>query len=244
MNGHSAGLHSNAHTESSNSSSEDEGGQPSTSRINLPNSNVDRCLRFGHRDSDLNGDIEDSGYSGDLQESCNQCGGTSPTCLHVPPVNLSGDKPTLGIDYAHRASHIRSAEEHGGIPDYWRKRYGQEGRTCRIAIPEMQRKFMSYKVECIIKDVLEAKLRLVKYDPHACGRLTQQLCTLIKDKTKEFEFDRYKLVTQVLVGQDSDQSVQIATRCLWNQDTDNFAAATFRNESIFAVAIVYGLHLD
>ena len=55
---------------------------------------------------------------------------------------------------------------------------------------------------------------------------------------------RYKLVTHVMLGEDTDRSVQVAARCLWNQDTDNFAAATFRNNWIYAVAIVYGMYLE
>lgn len=110
--------------------------------------------------------------------------------------------------------------------------------------PGVQPRFTSHKVEQLLKDILDAKLHNIKYDADNCGRLAREVCSMIKDKTKEFEFSRYKLVTQVLLGQDSDQCVQIASRCLWNHETDNFAAATYRNNSLYAVAIVYGMYLD
>ena len=67
---------------------------------------------------------------------------------------------------------------------------------------------------------------------------------MIKEKTKEFHFDRYKLIVQVYVGQDNEQSVQLASRSLWNTKTDMFAAATYRNNSLYAIALVYGLYLE
>ena len=100
------------------------------------------------------------------------------------------------------------------------------------------------KVEYVIKDILDNRLKNVQYDPDMCNIITKQLCTDIREKTKQFQYDRCRLITQVLVGQDSEQSVQIASRCLWNAATDNFAAATFRNSSIYAVAVVYGVNLD
>ena len=110
--------------------------------------------------------------------------------------------------------------------------------------PDDEHRFVPHKVECLLKDILDAKLHNMKYDADNCSRLAKDICSMIKDKTKEFEFSRYKLVTQVLLGQDSDESIQIASRCLWNHETDNFAAATYRNNALYAVAIVYGMYLD
>ena len=112
------------------------------------------------------------------------------------------------------------------------------------AMAEEERRFCTYKVEYIMKDIFERKLKHVRYDPATCSRLSHDLCTMIKDKTKTMEFERYKLVVQVILGQDTEDSVQVASRCLWDQDSDNFAAATFRNSNLYAVGIVYGMHLD
>ena len=104
--------------------------------------------------------------------------------------------------------------------------------------------FQAMKVEYIIKDLLDSRLKNVRYDTDTCNFITKQLCKDIREKTKQFQCDRCRLITLVLIGQDSDQSVQVAARCLWNTATDNFAAATFRNSSIYAVAVVYGVYLD
>jgi hypothetical protein len=84
----------------------------------------------------------------------------------------------------------------------------------------------------------------VTYDPLNCSRLTEDVCSIIKSKTKEYNFERYKIVVQVYIGENTDQSVQMASRCLWNPGTDMFAAATYRNNSLYAIAVVYGLYLE
>lgn len=56
--------------------------------------------------------------------------------------------------------------------------------------------------------------------------------------------DRWKLIVHIVLGQDSDQSVLLSSRCIWNADTDCLASATYRNNSLFAVATVYGLRCD
>jgi AhpD family alkylhydroperoxidase len=56
--------------------------------------------------------------------------------------------------------------------------------------------------------------------------------------------DRFKIVVQVVVGQDMDQSVLFSSRCVWNADTDCLASATYRNDWLFAVGVVFGLQAN
>ena len=110
--------------------------------------------------------------------------------------------------------------------------------------PDDGKVFQSYKVERVMKDTLESKLKDATYHADRCSKLAQELCSQIKERTKDIGFHRYKLITHVIVGQDTEQSVQMASRCLWNHATDNFAAATYRNNSVYAIAVVYGIYLD
>jgi len=78
------------------------------------------------------------------------------------------------------------------------------------------------------------------------------MCALIKDKVKELQQQqqhqrdealaaRRKLVVHVMVGQDAGQTVRFASRCLWNAADDSMASATYRNNSLFAVGVVFWL---
>lgn len=42
---------------------------------------------------------------------------------------------------------------------------------------------------------------------------------------------RYKIVVQTNVGQLKDQGIRIASRCLWEPNTDNYASTSYSNVS-------------
>lgn len=106
------------------------------------------------------------------------------------------------------------------------------------------RTFQANKVENIVRDMLDSRLQNVEYDVDLCSSVAKQLCCGIRERTKQFNYEGCRLVTQVLIGQDSQQNIHLASRCLWNTAMDNFAAVTFRNASLYAVVVVYGVHID
>lgn len=40
---------------------------------------------------------------------------------------------------------------------------------------------------------------------------------------------RYKVVVQTVIGQLKDQGIRVASRCLWDPNTDNYTACQFSN---------------
>ena len=84
----------------------------------------------------------------------------------------------------------------------------------------------------------------VQYDKEGCKQLTITLADAIKKRVKELGYPRYKLVTNVAIGQARDSSVALASRCVWNEHFDTFAEYTYKNESLFAVGLVYALYCD
>lgn len=50
-----------------------------------------------------------------------------------------------------------------------------------------------------------------------------------KEKVKEIGAPRHKLVVQVTIGEVQGQGVRIASRCLWDVETDNHASAYYTN---------------
>ena len=47
----------------------------------------------------------------------------------------------------------------------------------------------------------------------------------------DLKYPRYKIVVQCVVGQNKAQGVRVASRCLWDASTDNFASFSFKNVS-------------
>lgn len=55
---------------------------------------------------------------------------------------------------------------------------------------------------------------------------------------------RYKIIALVTIGQNSDQSVSVGSRFLWDADRDNFAAASWSNKHVYAVGTVYAVYYE
>lgn len=111
-------------------------------------------------------------------------------------------------------------------------------------VPDDEQRFKTYKVEHLMKDMLERRLEGVAYDGAECGILAKELSAEIRLKVKDLKWFRHKVVVQVLVGQDSEQSVQFGSRCLWDKTTDNFACARYTNDNLFAVAACFGIYYE
>lgn len=103
---------------------------------------------------------------------------------------------------------------------------------------------LTVKLETMIKDILEFYLLKQHYRSDVCGRLANELADNLRERAKEILQDtgRYRVITQVYIGQDSDQSVHLATRSLCSKLTDKCVAGSFRNASLYAVGIVCGFH--
>ncbi|KAJ8313106.1 hypothetical protein KUTeg_010479 [Tegillarca granosa] len=104
--------------------------------------------------------------------------------------------------------------------------------------------FSPEKVENVIRDVLDSRLNKVTYHPARSKTLATDLSTVIKGRVKMLDFKRYKIVCNVIIMENKDQGVQVASRCIWNSSTDNFATYTYRNSSITAIAYVHGAYYE
>ena len=75
--------------------------------------------------------------------------------------------------------------------------------------------------------------------------LSKDVADKIKEKCKaSLDIPRYKIVVQVTIGQMNNQGVKITSRCLWDTATDNYATVSFKNQHIWASAIVFGLYTE
>nr|XP_010301385.1 PREDICTED: LOW QUALITY PROTEIN: tctex1 domain-containing protein 4 [Balearica regulorum gibbericeps] len=101
-----------------------------------------------------------------------------------------------------------------------------------------------------VQRVLEGDLARVQclgtmvYSPQGSAPLAQSLAELLQSQAKEVVPPRYKLVCHVLLGQQGQQSLLVASRALWDPESDSFASATFSNASLFAVATVHGVYFE
>ncbi|KAL2090130.1 hypothetical protein ACEWY4_014818 [Coilia grayii] len=116
----------------------------------------------------------------------------------------------------------------------------ETGTNTYLIRPNYQHKFKAGVAKECIRTVLRDSLMNVMYDPEQSQALSKQLADKIKDKLKEVGFERYKLVVQVVLGEQRGEGVKMAARCFWDADTDSYVQDIFMNESLFCVAVAFG----
>ncbi len=110
--------------------------------------------------------------------------------------------------------------------------------------PKNDGEFSAPKVKDIIEELLKEHLDNVEYNQRECKEITREIASDLKNRVKEMKMDRYKIVVNVVVGQSQDQGFHMASRGIWFEDTDNWACASYKNSSLFAVATVHGLYFE
>ncbi|XP_064628887.1 dynein light chain Tctex-type 5-like isoform X2 [Lineus longissimus] len=110
--------------------------------------------------------------------------------------------------------------------------------------PQDDTKFQPHRVEPIVDSVFKMYLDDQDYDQKICSTLACDLAQIIKNRVKDLEFPRYRIVCNVMIGQKKDQGIEASSRCVWDQKQDNYACVYYQNPSIFAVAMVHGVYFE
>ena len=55
---------------------------------------------------------------------------------------------------------------------------------------------------------------------------------------------RYKLVAHILISEKRDQGLSVGCRFLWDDSKDNFATATYENQTLIAVAAAFATYCE
>jgi tctex1 domain-containing protein 2 len=108
--------------------------------------------------------------------------------------------------------------------------------------PKLEHKFRSADVKELLHSVLLAHLADKKYDSETCNELAREICQEIKEKLKSFNYERYKLIIQCVIGEQKGAGINMSGRCFWDSDTDNLAESIYMNDSLFCVAAAYGVY--
>ena len=111
--------------------------------------------------------------------------------------------------------------------------------------PDQEHKFNTSQV----RNAMEAGVRFfvnnkTPYEPKKCAQISKLMAEDIKTRIKDLNFKRYKLVCNVMIGQDTRQGMEMASLGAWNDKTDSHVSYTFKNGNIFCVVTVFGIYLD
>ncbi|XP_029988933.1 tctex1 domain-containing protein 2-like isoform X3 [Sphaeramia orbicularis] len=83
-----------------------------------------------------------------------------------------------------------------------------QGSNTYLIRPNHQHKFKPAVVKEYIREIVRDRLSGVRYNPEEVPELCRSLADSIKDKVKNAGLDRYKLVVQVVIGEQRGQGVK------------------------------------
>nr|XP_006823288.1 PREDICTED: tctex1 domain-containing protein 3-like [Saccoglossus kowalevskii] len=113
------------------------------------------------------------------------------------------------------------------------------------------KKFSRKKVETVATEVIErhsqtkGDLLNQQYTPDLAAKLCNMLSNEIKAKIKELGYDRYKLVVEVTCIPHQNQSLRMASQCLWDEKWDEYVVVEYdRNSSMKIIALIFGIYFE
>lgn len=113
-----------------------------------------------------------------------------------------------------------------------------------ITLPRPGTKFRTSAVEKVIKDVCEALVGNRPYVHDEVQPLIKDICGEIQQRVVRLGYERYKLVTHVIIMEAAHQGMRIASRGLWDPVTDGYAVYTHSTESMHVNVVLYGLYWE
>ena len=75
------------------------------------------------------------------------------------------------------------------------------------------------------------------YDGSKVSQWSKAIADNVKSQVKTLGYDRYKIVVEVIIGEQRGEGVRMGSRCLWD-----YASDVYMNDSLFCCTAVFGLY--
>lgn len=106
-------------------------------------------------------------------------------------------------------------------------------------------KFRKSSIRSIISEVLEENIKsITTYDSSVLGGKCKLACDVIKERVKQLNITRYKIIASVIAAQKGSQSMVVTSRCLWDQKNDNYVSVKVELGEFYVVGTVYVVYAE
>eukprot|EP01028_Stygiella_incarcerata_P003150 TRINITY_DN15_c0_g1_i1.p1 TRINITY_DN15_c0_g1~~TRINITY_DN15_c0_g1_i1.p1 ORF type:complete len:120 (+),score=27.77 TRINITY_DN15_c0_g1_i1:374-733(+) len=105
-------------------------------------------------------------------------------------------------------------------------------------------RFSQVKVRQVVQKILGETVVGMTYHPEEATKTVKEVSRQIQLAVNKLDFENYKIVVQVTIGQLRGQGGRITSRCLWDKDNDNFVSVSVKNSSLFCTALVFGCYSE
>ncbi|XP_044738966.1 dynein light chain Tctex-type 5-A [Chrysoperla carnea] len=110
---------------------------------------------------------------------------------------------------------------------------------------ESKNPFLHEPVENIIRTIISARFnRNSRYNASEAPQMVTKLSQKIREKVKELNFERYRLIVLVSICENHGQSGLGMMKCLWDPERDSFASYTFETEYLIVYGVVIGIYYE
>ena len=106
-----------------------------------------------------------------------------------------------------------------------------------------RKEFSVYQVRKVIKETFESIFidnDIILSRSALCKNLTEA----IKVKTRRMNYDRYRLIVHVYLCSKDNITLNITSRCVWDDKVDNYADYQHETEDFYVMGIVYGIYKE
>ncbi len=100
------------------------------------------------------------------------------------------------------------------------------------------------RIRRIATDVIEKAIANYKYDGNQAKQFSVALAERVRNEIKQLPFPRYKIVTQVSIGQKKGQDLRITSRCLWDLRWDRHITITKETLDAYVTVTIFYIYTE
>ncbi|CAF0971111.1 unnamed protein product [Adineta ricciae] len=110
--------------------------------------------------------------------------------------------------------------------------------------PDDDHKLDINRIKLVAMNTLETAMIGYKYRQKEVKAFAELLADKIRSQMKLLQLYRYKIITQVSVGEKRGEDLRIASQCLWNLQTDGHVTITKETVSAYVTATIFFVYTD
>jgi hypothetical protein len=181
-------------------------------------------------------------------ETRNLEGRSSKTRITLPRNSILSTSGMINTNITHsgsssssrqRLQSSRSSSFHG----LYHRRFIRYENTYRME-PDDEDKVDLIRIRPIATSIIESAIAGYKYDGNQAKQFSAALAERIRNQIKHLPFPRYKIVTQVTIGQKKGQGLRIVSRCLWNLKWDRYITITKETSDAYVTVTIFYIYTE
>ncbi|XP_063725297.1 dynein light chain Tctex-type 5-like [Symsagittifera roscoffensis] len=100
------------------------------------------------------------------------------------------------------------------------------------------------KITAMVQALFDEQLENISYSEtgQETKEMSLEFSDYIKNQLLQMGFPRYKFIVMVSIGQIKNQDVRMSSRCLWEPKFDTQFTINYKNKSLFAICVIFGIY--